>query len=75
MTGFYKSFRDEIAAGGAVEDDGSPTRNGRVMGLVMLAGLVALAVISPWTFVFVLGCSCACSSTRSGTSGPRGSPA
>ena len=55
MTDFYKSFRDEIAAGGAVEDDGSPTRNGRVMGLVMLAGLVALAVISPWTFVFVLG--------------------
>ena len=55
MTGFYKSFRDEIAAGGAVEDDGSPTRNGRAMGLLMLAGLVALAVISPWTFVFVLG--------------------
>jgi membrane-associated protease RseP (regulator of RpoE activity) len=55
VTGFYKSFRDEIAAGGAVEDDGSPTRNGRVMCLVMLAGLVALAVISPWTFVFVLG--------------------
>jgi len=55
VTGFYKSFRDEIAAGGAVEDDGSPTRRGRIMGLVMLAGLVALAVVSPWTFVFVLG--------------------
>jgi RIP metalloprotease RseP len=55
MTGFYRSFRDEIAAGGAVEEDGTPTREGRIMGLLMLAGLVALAVISPWTFVFVIG--------------------
>ena len=37
MTGFYRSFRDEIAAGGAVEEDGTPTREGRIMGLLMLA--------------------------------------
>ena len=56
MSSFYQSFRDEIAAGGAVDDGtGRPSREGKVMGLVMLAGLVALAVISPWTSVFVLG--------------------
>ncbi|NBQ99314.1 MAG: hypothetical protein EBT97_02455 [Actinobacteria bacterium] len=56
MSDFYRSFRDEIAAGGAV-DDGTTgsTPQGRAVGLVMLALLVLLAVRSPWTFVFVLG--------------------
>lgn len=56
MSDFYRSFRDEIAAGGAVDDDqGGPTATGRIIGLAMLAGLVWLAVTSPWSFVFVLG--------------------
>lgn len=56
MSDFYRSFRDEIAAGGAV-DDGTTgsTPQGRAVGVVMLALLVLLAVRSPWTFVFVVG--------------------
>ena len=56
MTDFYQSFRNEIAAGGAVDDGGeSSTPQGRIIGVVMLAGLVVLAFVSPWTFVFVIG--------------------
>ena len=56
MSNFYKSFRNEIAAGGAV-DDGTETstRQGRVIGAAMLGALAYLAVRSPWTFVFVVG--------------------
>ena len=56
MTDFYQSFRNEIAAGGAVDDgEGSSTPRGRMVGLVMLVALVLLAVRSPWTFAFVVG--------------------
>lgn len=56
MSNFYRSFRNEIAAGGAVDDGAEKsTRQGRMIGLVMLGGLVYLAVRSPWTFVFVVG--------------------
>lgn len=56
MTGFYQSFRTEIAAGGAVDDNQpSSTPQGRVVGVVMLAALVVLGFTSPWTFVFVVG--------------------
>ena len=56
MSDFYRNFRNEIAAGGAVDDgDGRSTPQGRIIGLVMLGLLVWLAVRSPWTFVFVVG--------------------
>lgn len=56
MTDFYQSFRNEIAAGGAVDDGAdASTPQGRLVGVVMLVALVVLAVMSPWTFVFVLG--------------------
>ena len=56
MSNIYRSFRNEIAAGGAVDDgEGGSTRGGRLLGLLMLGGLVWLAVRLPWTFVFVLG--------------------
>lgn len=57
MTNFYQRFRQEMAAGGAVEEAENPeaTRNGKIFGLVIVALLVWLAVANPWTFVFVLG--------------------
>ena len=56
MTDFYQSFRNEIAAGGAVDDgEESSTPQGRAIGVAMLIALVVLAVVSPWTFVFVAG--------------------
>ena len=56
MSDIYRSFRSEIAAGGAT-DDGAPlsTPQGRLAGVAMAAALVVLAVRSPWTFVFVAG--------------------
>ncbi len=56
MSDFYQSFRNEIAAGGAVDDGAeSSTPQGRIVGVVMLVALVVLAFASPWTFVFVVG--------------------
>lgn len=56
MSGFYRSFREEIAAGGSLDDGAAAsTREGRIVGMAMLVGLVILAVRAPWTFVFVLG--------------------
>jgi membrane-associated protease RseP (regulator of RpoE activity) len=56
MSDMYRNFRNEIAAGGAVDDgEGSSTPQGRITGFVMLGLLVLLAFRSPWTFVFVLG--------------------
>jgi membrane-associated protease RseP (regulator of RpoE activity) len=56
MTDFYQSFRNEIAAGGAIDDgEESSTPQGRIVGVIMLAALVVLAFKSPWTFVFVVG--------------------
>jgi membrane-associated protease RseP (regulator of RpoE activity) len=56
VSDFYRSFKSEIAAGGAT-DDNAPlsTPQGRIAGMVMLLALVVLAVRAPWTFVFVLG--------------------
>ena len=56
MSNFYQRFRNEMAAGGAVE--GAPdevTNSGRLTGVVMLALLLWLAVSNLWTFIFVLG--------------------
>lgn len=56
MSDFYRSFKSEIAAGGATDDDAPlSTPQGRVAGIAMLMALAVLAVRSPWTFVFVLG--------------------
>lgn len=57
MSNFYQRFRNEIAAGGAVEEKPSEEspRQRVVSGLVVLALLAYLAVRSPWTFVFVVG--------------------
>lgn len=56
MSEFYRSFKSEIAAGGATDDDAPlSTPQGRVAGLAMVAALAVLAFRSPWTFVFVLG--------------------
>lgn len=57
MSNFYQRFRNEIAAGGAVDE--TPPENSRqqriVAGVAVLALLGYLAVRSPWTFVFVVG--------------------
>ena len=56
MSDFYRNFRNEIAAGGAVDDgEGRSSLQGRAIGFVMVGLLVFLAVRSPWTFVFVVG--------------------
>lgn len=57
MTNIYERFRQEMAAGGAVDEIENPeaTRNGKIFGLVILGLLALLAVRSPWTFVFVVG--------------------
>ena len=56
MSEFYRNFKEEIVAGGAVDDgESASSPQGRILGLVMLVALLYLAVRSPWTFVFVLG--------------------
>lgn len=57
MTNFYHRFREEMAAGGSVEEVEDPqiTRTGRLTGIFILLLLAYLAVRSPWTFVFVIG--------------------
>lgn len=57
MTNFYQRFRQEMAAGGAVEEveNPAPSSSGKLTGVVILAALAYLAVNSPWTFVFVIG--------------------
>lgn len=56
MSDFYRSFKSEIAAGGAT-DDNAPlsTPQGQVAGVAMVVALAVLAVRAPWTFVFVMG--------------------
>ncbi|MEY4251685.1 MAG: hypothetical protein RL691_566, partial [Actinomycetota bacterium] len=46
-----------MAAGGSVEEIENPevTRSGKVIGIVIAALLLYLAVKNPWTFVFVVG--------------------
>lgn len=57
MSEWYQRMRQEIAAGGAVEEIDEPgaTRQGRIYGIVVLALLVWLGVRSPWTLLFVVG--------------------
>ena len=57
MTSMYQRFRQEMAAGGAVDEVENPqaTRSGKLVGVVILALLVFLGVRSPWTLVFVVG--------------------
>ena len=57
MTSMYQRFRQEMAAGGAVDEVENPqaTRSGKLLGVVILALLVFLGVRSPWTLVFVVG--------------------
>lgn len=57
MNNFYQRFRSEIAAGGAVDEvvDPQVTKNGTLMGLIMLGLLAYLAFVNPWTFLFVVG--------------------
>lgn len=57
MSNFYQRFREEMAAGGSVEEIENPevTRSGEVTGVVIAALLLYLAVKNPWTFVFVVG--------------------
>ena len=57
MSNMYQRFREEIAAGGSVEEveDPQAARSAKITGLVMLGLLALLAVRSPWTFLFVVG--------------------
>jgi membrane-associated protease RseP (regulator of RpoE activity) len=57
VSNFYQRFREEMAAGGSVEEIENPevTRSGEVTGVVIAALLLYLAVKNPWTFVFVVG--------------------
>lgn len=57
MSNFYQRFREEMAAGGSVEEIENPevTRSGKLTGVVIAALLLYLAVKNPWTFVFVVG--------------------
>jgi len=57
MNNFYQRFRSEIAAGGAVDEvvDPQVTKNGTLMGLIMIGLLAYLAFVNPWTFLFVVG--------------------
>lgn len=57
MSNFYQRFREEMAAGGSVEEIENPevTRSGKITGVVIAALLLYLAVKNPWTFMFVVG--------------------
>jgi hypothetical protein len=57
VSNFYQRFREEMAAGGSVEEIENPevTRSGKITGVVIAALLLYLAVKNPWTFVFVVG--------------------
>lgn len=57
MSSFYARFRNEIAAGGAVDRENPKTRSSSttITGLVVLGLLVWLGVKNPWSLVFVAG--------------------
>ena len=57
MSSFYQRFRQEMAAGGAVDETDNPqaSRSGKLTGLFMIALLVYLGTRNPWTLVFVIG--------------------
>ncbi|MGA1540983.1 MAG: site-2 protease family protein, partial [Ilumatobacteraceae bacterium] len=55
----YKSFRDEMMAGGSTEDrpeeSSSPRSTAVVSGIVILALLVWLGLSNPWSLLLVFG--------------------
>jgi membrane-associated protease RseP (regulator of RpoE activity) len=57
MSSYYQRFRQEMAAGGAVDEIENPqaTRSGKLVGVVIVALLVFLGIRNPWTLVFVIG--------------------
>lgn len=57
MSSYYQRFRQEMAAGGAVDETVNPqaSRSGKLTGLLMIALLVYLGTRNPWTLVFVVG--------------------
>lgn len=58
MSSFYTKFRDEIAAGGATENQSERKNNSAttfVTSAVVLGFLVWLGVKNPWSLVFVSG--------------------
>ncbi|MBM3742381.1 MAG: site-2 protease family protein, partial [Actinobacteria bacterium] len=57
MSSFYNKFRDEIAAGGATDEQSQKNSSTitTVTGLVVLGLLAWLGVSNPWSLVFVAG--------------------
>ncbi len=58
MSSFYTKFRDEIAAGGATDNQSEQKNNSAttfVTSAVVLGLLVWLGVKNPWSLVFVVG--------------------
>ena len=58
MSSFYSKFRNEIAAGGSVDDQAQPRNNPATTWttVIVVTGLLAwLGVKNPWSLVFVVG--------------------
>ena len=57
MSSFYTKFRDEIAAGGAVDPQKEKNNSATtiITGAVVVGLLVWLGVKNPWSLVFVAG--------------------
>ncbi|MDA3017700.1 MAG: site-2 protease family protein, partial [Actinomycetota bacterium] len=57
MSSFYTKFRDEIAAGGAVDPQKQKNNSATttITGVVVVGLLVWLGVKNPWSLVFVAG--------------------
>ena len=58
MSSFYTKFRDEIAAGGATDNQSEQKNNSAttfVTSAIVLGLLVWLGVKNPWSLVFVVG--------------------
>ena len=58
LSSFYSKFRNEIAAGGSVDDQAQPRNNPATTWttVIVVTGLLAwLGVKNPWSLVFVVG--------------------
>ncbi|NQV97979.1 MAG: site-2 protease family protein [Acidimicrobiaceae bacterium] len=58
MSSFYSKFRNEIAAGGSVDDQAQPRNNPATTWttVIVVTGLLAwLGVKNPWSLIFVAG--------------------
>ncbi|GBL20772.1 hypothetical protein EMGBS4_08320 [Acidimicrobiaceae bacterium] len=78
MSSLYSKFRNEIAAGGAVEDQDVVKNNAATTWttVVVVVGLLAwLGVKNPWSLLFVFGLIISVFYTNSGTSSVRGEAA